>query len=240
MCAREHWVDSTAVHEAACGAWDAVTDPDWCGFDQPVPAALAGARRNLLLERVARGSVFRPGPRTATRLDREVCWWGRLVELDQADDVEDPAQLGFGEEPPGWMAWAAAALVRAGWRWPVPPIEGLQAALDAVVDVGRDRAPGVVARLLPQVPAASAAGLVTLVAGSRQRDPNPWPGVVWLAEHRGLAGIAVDPGVAAVVASVVAGTRCFPSRIDGAAVHHASRRPGVISPVSACLSVVRS
>jgi hypothetical protein len=239
MCARELWVDSTAVHEAAWGAWDAVTDPEWLGFDRPVPGALAGARRSLLLERVARGSVFRPGPRSAARLDREVGWWGRLVELDEVADLEHPTGFASEVERPHWIEWLATALADAGWRWPLPPLEGLQVALDAVVDVGRERAAPVVAGMVPQLPSASAAGLVTLIAGSRQRDPRPWPGVVWLVEHHGLAGAAQDPGVAGAVDAVVAGSRCFPSRARGAAVHHAGRRPLTVTPFAGRTGVGR-
>ena len=225
MCRWEPWVDSTAIHEASCGAWEAVSDPTWSGFAAPVPAALAGARRSLLLERVARGTVFRPGVRTATRLDREICLWGRVLELDEATDIEDPTDPIAGELPPEWMRWLADALDNAGWGWPVPPLEGLRVALEAVVDVGRDRAPSRVRWLVPELPSASAAGLVTLIAGSRQRDRKPWPGLVWLVEHRGLAGAVDDPAIGVAVASVVAGTRCFPSRVSGAAVHVAARRP---------------
>jgi hypothetical protein len=118
----------------------------------------------------------------------------------------------------------AARLVDRGWRWPVPAAYAVGDAVQAVLAVGRDRAAASLASIHSDLPHVVTEGLIMLVAGSRMRTSRPWPGVVWLAEHRGLDAAFDDPGARNVIDGLVTGRSVRPSGAVGAAVVGISRR----------------
>lgn len=205
------WVDSTALYEAACGAYDAATDEPG---DSLVAIAILGARRALYWERQER---LRLVPcrdlglhRWRADADRRDRYTSGLIPLDAAADWPADATVSAANPWPAVADWAGQQLVDANWPWAVPADEAVAAAVDAVVEVGRDHAGAAVAERYPALPAVVANGLALLVAGSRRRDGMAWPGIVWLHAHFGPDAAAADPGTRAVVAGIVTGHKSRP------------------------------
>jgi hypothetical protein len=218
VAAGDRWTDSTALHEAACGAYDAALgsdDPD------PVAAAVTGARRALYWERRARLTVVPPVSMAEHRwraqpVSANATSW-RLEPLEAAENVAVAGPGGGG--PPDVSCWLTGLLHGAGWSWPVRCEDAVRDAVDMVGLGGRRRASGLLREMHPELPAPVTDGLVLLVAGSRPlHGRHGWPGVVWLHAHYGAAVAAADPGARAVIDSVVSGRRSRPASVVGAAL----------------------
>ena len=205
------WIDSTALYEAACEAYDAATDG---AGDCLVAMATLGARRALYWERQERLRLVPSRDlglhRWRADADRHDHSASGLVPLDVAADWPADSAVPSVGAWPAVADWAGRQLVDATWPWAVPADEAVAAAVDAVVEVGRDRAGAAVAERYPALPAVVANGLALLVAGSRRRDGMAWPGIVWLHAHFGPDVAAADSGTRAVVAGIVTGRKSRP------------------------------
>lgn len=230
VTARDRWVDSTALHEARCGAFEAAVAAARADRESIVPAAIAGARRALYWERQARTRLVPPVSlglrrwrvqrRTAGDVEQFVSLstvaeaetdGGSFVYLPIADQDSTRCRSAT-------LDTLARHLVDEGWRWSIPPVHALEDAVQAVLAVGRERAAASLTDMYPALPPAVADGMVMLVAGSRLRSPRPWPGAVWLAAHRGESAALADPGTRAVVDALIRGRHARPSSTIGATV----------------------
>jgi hypothetical protein len=205
------WVDSTALYEAACEAYDAATDGAGGCL---VAMATLGARRALYWERQERLRLVPSRDlglhRWRADADRHDHCTSGLIPLDAAADWPAESAVPSVGAWPAVAEWAGRQLVDAKWPWAVPADDAVAAAVDAVVEAGRDRAGAAVAERYPALPAVVANGLALLVAGSRRRDGMAWPGIVWLHAHFGPDAAAADPGTRAVVAGIVTGHKSRP------------------------------
>jgi hypothetical protein len=230
VTAYDRWIDSTALHEARSGAYDAAVAAASSDPQAVVPAAIAGARRALYWERETRARLVPPvsmGSRRWREVKRFPGGAGQLVSLavvaetedpDGASAVRSPANPTTGGASRSPITVVADRLVERGWPWSIPPGDALEDAVQAVLTVGRDRASSCLSDMHGDLPAAVSDGVVLLLAGSRQRVPCPWPGVVWLAVHRGIDAALADPGVRAVIDALVEGRRSRPSLATGSTV----------------------
>lgn len=205
------WVDSTALYEAACGAYDVATEDSG---DSLVAVAMLGARRALYWERQERLRLVPSADfglhRWRADIDRHDHCASGLVSLDVAADWPADATVPTADAWPAVADWAGQQLTEANWPWAVPADEAVASAVDAVVEVGRERAGARLVERYPALPAVVANGLALLVAGSRRRDGLAWQGIVWLHAHRGPDAAAADPGTRAVMAGIVAGRKSRP------------------------------
>lgn len=207
----ERWVDATALHEAAVGAFDAATQR---GVHEPVAAAVLGARRALYWERLARIRLVPPVSYGEHRWRSDArAGLGRTSSLEPiSEEAMGQALPHPGPRPESRTApWLGAMLARAGWRWRPAPDEAVADSIDAVLAVGRDRAAAELRRRHPALPVAVANNLVLLLAGSRVRDGLSWPGVVWLEAHCGRRVAEADKGTAAVIDALIAQRRARPA-----------------------------
>lgn len=214
----DRWIDSTAMHEAACGAYDAAAE---AARSDPVPAAIAGARRALYWERQERTRLVPPA-------DLGVHRWralraaggsegrGTLIALDPAIAVSARPTMARVASPTA--ALLGDRLGAAGWPWPPDPGQAVDDAIEAVIDAGRDRAAATLIQRQPRLPRCAADGLVLLVAGSRRRLGRAWPGVVWLQAHLSIDAALEDPGTTAVIDAIVDGRRVRPTVVGGATI----------------------
>lgn len=226
----DRWVDSTALHEARFGAYETAVIAVDLDPEAVVPAAIAGARRALYWERSARRQLIPPASLGArqwrTRPARSDMT--RLVPLSPAviAEASDVTVLAPASTvcAPSILDVIAERLVDRGWSWPVPAAQAVEDAVQAVLVAGRDRASASLADIDHDLPPVVAEGLVMLVAGSRMRASRPWPGLVWLAKHRGVDTAFDDPGAHNVLDAVVSGRSARPARAAGAAVINIGRK----------------
>ncbi len=228
VTARDRWVDSTALHEARSGAFDAGVAAAEADPESVIPAAIAGARRALFWERTARARLVPPvslGARRWRVQRRTAGDVDQFVSLAAVAEAEEGGTVLACHPAPasGWRASSGLAaiadrLATAGWRWPIPPGHAIEDAVQAVLAVGRDRAAASLSYMYPDLPAAVVDGVVMLVAGSRQRTPRPWPGVVWLLAHRGIDAALADAGTRVVIDGLIAGHHARPSSATGATI----------------------
>ncbi len=231
ITAGDAWVDSTALHEAACGAWDAVRRRT--GSD-PVAAAVGGARRALYWERQARSRLIPPASLGVHRWRAQRAQpdpdAGRLVPIAVLRPLAADAHGRPGPESSRAATWLAGLLGEAGWPWPVPATDAVRDAIDAVVSHGRDRGAARLLEIDADLTVPVADGLVLLAAGSRRRGRRSWPGGVWLHAHLGPDVAADDPGLRALIGAVTAGRRTRPALLAGAAFHQRTEN-GAAMPV---------
>ncbi len=232
----DRWVDSTALHEARSGAFDAAVEAVTADPESVIPAAIAGARRALYWERKARARLVPPVSlgsgrwRAQPRTDGDVDQFVSLAVVAEAEDgraalaFHPPSTARFERGRSSGLAEIADRLAAAGWPWPVQPAHTLEDAVQAVLAVGRERAAACLSDLHPDLPPAVADELVLLVAGSRRRMPRPWPGVVWLIAHQGIDAALADAGTRAVIDGLLAGRRARPSLVTGATIVDAPAR----------------
>lgn len=213
------WADSTALHEAAVGAFEAATTD---AVRDPVRIAVLGARRAAQWERQARIRLVPPASHMGHRWrsDERACREHPIL-LEHIDGLTLlAAQPQSTPRPPSRVApWLGASLHKAGWRWQPAPDEVVEGAIDVIADVGRGAAPREVRRRYPQLPAVVVNNLVLLLTGSRMRDGLGWPGVVWLEAHRGRRAAETDRGTHAVIRALVAERRGRPVN----SITHANR-----------------
>lgn len=234
VAARDRWVDSTALHEARSGAFDAGVAAALANPESAIPAAIAGARRALYWERTARARLVPPvslGARRWRVQRRTAGDVDQFVSLAAVAEAEDSGTvLAFQPAPTtGWCASSGLAaiadrLAAAGWPWPIAPGHAIEDAVQAVLAVGRDRAAACLCDMYPDLPPAVVDGVVMLVAGSRQRTARPWPGAVWLLKHRGIEATLADAGTCVVIDGLVAGRHARPSSAAGATIVDAATR----------------
>lgn len=236
VSARDRWVDSTALHEARCGAFDSALEAVVADPESVIPAAIVGARRALYWERKARArlvpavSLGARRWRVQRRTDGDVDQFVSLAAVAEAEDrgaglVFRPPELpatGCADSPR--LAELANRLEEADWPWSIPPAHAIEDAVQTVLAVGRDRAAACLADMYPDLPTAVADGVVLLVAGSRRRASRPWPGVVWLAAHHGIDAALADLGTCAVIEGLIAGRHVRPALVPGASTVGESAR----------------
>lgn len=228
IAGRDHWVDTTAMHEARVGAYESAIAAVQGDPDSAIPAAIAGVRRALYWERRARSQLVPPASLGARRWrnrlpDSEATWLVPLSTNAQADGEYAAAPAATMAPIPANRETRivdpiAERLVADGWGWPIPAEDAVNDAIQAVLAVGRERAAACFADLHHGLPTVVSEGLVMLVAGSRTRTSRPWPGMVWLARHRGLDKAFDDPGARLVIDAVISGRAARPACAPGAEV----------------------
>lgn len=201
VTAYDDWVDATALHEAAVGAYDAAID---AGARSRVYQAMVGARRALHWERRARFALVPPVALGSHRWRAEArSQGGPVYRLEPVDDeaLAQPCR------PPGLARspvaeWVAERLTEAGWPWQPDPAILVTDVIEMVGLVGRDEAREVLGDRYPALPRVVVNNLILLVAGSRMRDGMGWPGVVWLDAYYGKRAAQTDPGTTAVLTAI--------------------------------------
>lgn len=201
VTAHDDWVDATALHEAAVGAYDAAVN---AGARSRVYQAMVGARRALHWERRARFALVPPVAfgshrwRAEARSQGDPAYW-----LEPVDD-EAMAQPCRPQHPvkSAVAAWVAARLTEAGWPWHPEPVIAVTDVIDMVGLTGRDEARKGLADRYPSLPRVVVNNLILLVAGSRMRDGLGWPGVVWLDAHYGTRAAQANRGTIAVLTAI--------------------------------------
>lgn len=207
VTSRDPWVDSTLLHEASVGAFEAATEG--CVNDL-VRAACAGARRAAYWERQARARLVPPVSYREHRWMADVRAGGGQLALVSLDEMMSRSAEPWSAPQSRLAPRIGSLLDDAGWRWDARPTDVAADAIEEVCLSGRDRAGRSLAGRYASLPPVVASGMVLLVAGSRRRDGLGWPGVVWLDAHRGWHRAASDPGTRAVLAAVTEGRRARP------------------------------
>lgn len=143
----ERWVDATALHEAAVGAFDAATQP---GVQELVAAAVLGARRALYWERLARIRLVPPVEFGEHRWRSDArAGMSRPLQLEPISEESIACAL----PPPAprpesrTAPWLGAMLALAGWRWRPAPVDAVADAIESALAIGRDRAAAELRRL---------------------------------------------------------------------------------------------
>ncbi|MBN9608872.1 MAG: hypothetical protein BGO26_12350 [Actinobacteria bacterium 69-20] len=230
VTARDPCVDSTLLHEASVGAFEAATEG--CVNDL-VSAACAGARRAAYWERQARSRLVPPVSYREHRWMSDVRAGGGQLTLVPLDEMATRSAEPQGAPKSRLASRIGSLLDDAGWRWDARPAHVAADAIEEVCLSGRDRAGRCLAGRYASLPPVVASGMVLLVAGSRRRDGLGWPGVVWLDAHRGWQRAASDPGTRAVLAALAEGRRARP--VNAVATHTAPHRAvrGNVSTIAA-------
>lgn len=230
VTARDLWVDSTLLHEASVGAFEAATEG--CVNDL-VSAACAGARRAAYWERQARARLVPPVSYREHRWVADVRAGGGQVALVSLDEMATRSAEPWSAPKSRLAPRIGSLLDGAGWRWDAKPADVAADVIEEICLSGRDRAGRSLAARYASLPPIVASGMVLLVAGSRRRDGLGWPGVVWLDAHRGWHRAASDPGTRAVLAAVTEGRRARP--VNAVATHTAAHEAvrGNVSTIAA-------
>ena len=140
-----------------------------------------------------------------------------LVKLAKSDDamsrttpdaLDELLVADVSERPraPIWMRVVAVMLARAGWEYPIPPLDAVVASAAVIAMNGRRRQSPLAAHDTG-VPAAAWSGLALLVAGSGPgcAATNRQPGASDIFAQVGAAGLRIDTEMRRLVRGVVTG-----------------------------------